>query len=177
MENQLSSDLPTEMPFSRAEWEMVARLPRRVLVAAISAEPDRALHTVAEGHAGIESIAAGRTSDSPLIRLVALTNFEEREAAVDDPTTALEFVDRSAGIAVVLAECHRVAEILADRVSPDEAREYAIWLLGLANSVCAAARTDGELGLGGVHVSSAEREFLDALWRGFTHHVNARHVG
>ena len=56
----------TVTPFTRAEWERLVKLPGRVVVAATSAQADSARHTVHEGLAGIDAIAAGRASASRL---------------------------------------------------------------------------------------------------------------
>ena len=65
MSNQSALRQRTELPFRRAEWELLVRLPGRVVVAATSAHVDPARRTtVAEGLAGIDAIAAGRASAS-----------------------------------------------------------------------------------------------------------------
>jgi hypothetical protein len=155
----------TELPLSRQEWELLTRLPRRVLVAATSAEPDSARQTVAEGLAGIAAIAAGRTADSALVRAIVSEIYAEVD---DDPAVAEEFTDRASGIAVVLAECHTAARILAERTTPADADAYREWLGEIAEAVCRASRSGGLLGIGGVPISPAEREFLVGLDRALT---------
>jgi hypothetical protein len=157
----------TELPLSRQEWDLLTRLPRRVLVAATSAEPDSARHTVAEGLAGIEAIAAGRTASSALVRAVVAEIYAEVDGDDEHPV-AEEFTQRAAGIAAVLGECRTAARVLADRTTPADAKAYRDWLEAIATAVCAAARTGGLLGVGGVAISAAERQFLDELHRALT---------
>jgi hypothetical protein len=142
------------------EWDLLVRLPGRVLVAATSAEPDGARQTVAEGLAGIEAIAAGRASPSRLVRDVVAAIYAERD---DDPPSAEEFTNGWVGIAGVLAECRAVSRTLADRTPSADAAAYRGWLLAIAGTVCAAARTGGIFWLGGEQVTTAERRFLDEL--------------
>jgi len=148
------------------EWELLVRLPGRVLVAATSAQPDNARHTVAEGLAGIEAIAAGRASPSQLVRDVVAAVYAEQLA--DDAPTAEEFTDRPGGIARVLAECRAATRTLAATVSRADADAYRRWLIDIAVTVCAAARTGGLFGLGGDRISTSEARFLDDLSQALT---------
>jgi hypothetical protein len=152
--------------FPPGEWDLLVRLPGRVLVAATSAEPDGARQTVAEGLAGIEAIAAGRASPSRLVRgVVAAIYAEPVDDAddADDAPGAEELTDAWAGIAEVLAECRAASRALADRVPAPDAAAYRGWLLAVAGTVCAASRTGGLFGFGGERVSEAEWRFLDEL--------------
>jgi hypothetical protein len=163
MPSQPTLSQSTELPLSRHEWDLLVRLPRRVLVAATSAEPDSGRHTVAEGLAGIESIAAGRGSHSTLVRQVVAAIYAEQDATDDEPPAAEEFRDRAAGIASVLAEARQAARILGERLPAADAHAYAYWLVAIATSVCEAARSGGFLGVGGALVAPAEQAFLDDL--------------
>ncbi len=153
------SSIASALQFTPAEWHLLVRLPRQVLIAATSAEHDTAKHTVAEGLAGIEAIAAGRASPSRLVRDVVAAIYAEP----DDVPVAGELTDPETGIASVLSECRVAAELLADRTPAPDAAAYRAWLSDIATTVCAAARTGGLLGFGGTPVSEAERLFLDEL--------------
>jgi hypothetical protein len=159
-----SQPIPSQIPSVLApqDWALLVKLPRRVLIAATSAERDNAKHTVAEGLAGIEAIAAGRASTSRLVRDVVAAIYAEPDK---DVPVAEEFSDPEWGIAGVLAECRAAAGALTDRVPPSDAAAYRQWLSDIATTVCAAARSGGVLGFGGTAVSPAERRFLDELSR------------
>jgi hypothetical protein len=150
----------TVTPFTRAEWDRLVKLPGRVVVAATSAQPDSARHTVHEGLAGIDAIAAGRASASRLVRDVVAAIYHEAD---EDRPVAEEFQDRAAGIAAVLAECRDARRLLAERTGRADADAYRNWLVAIATRVCHAARTGGLLGIGGAAVSPAERRFLAEL--------------
>ncbi len=150
--------------FSPEEWELLVRLPGQVVIAATSAEPDGARRTVAEGLAGLDAIAAGRTSQNPLVRNVVATIYAEHD---DAQPAAEEFVDRAGGLAAVLMSCHRAAGLLGERGSVEDRHAYQEWLRTIAERVCNAATTGGVLGLGGERISAAEAEFLDDMARAF----------
>jgi hypothetical protein len=147
----------TELPFRRAEWELLVKLPGRVVVAAVvvagpPAHADPAPRTVAEGLAGIDAIAAGRASASRLVRDIVAAIYDEPD---DDrpPVEELTVVDA----------CRAAGRLLAERVGRVDADAYRHWLVAIATRVCHAARTGATLGLGGQPISTAEREFLARL--------------
>jgi hypothetical protein len=162
----MSNRLRAGLPFARDEWDLLVRLPGRVVVAATSAEPDTSRRTVTEGLVGIDAIAAGRAAASRLVRTVVAAIYEEAD---DDPPAAEEFDDRAAGIADVLDACRLAAGVLAERVGREEADAYGQWISSIATRVCQAARTGGVLGFGGAPVSPAERRFLADLAAAFCH--------
>jgi hypothetical protein len=154
------SPVVSALQFAPAEWDLLARLPRRVLIAATSVEHESTRHTVAEGLAGIEAIAAGRASSSRLVRDVVAAIYAEPD---DDAPVAEELADPRAGVAGMLAECRTAARLLADRTPAIDAAAYRGWLSDIAAIVCAAARTGGMSGSGSTAVSTAEQMFLDEL--------------
>jgi hypothetical protein len=160
MPNQSATRQRTEMPFRRAEWDLLVKLPGRVVVAATSAQADPARRTVAEGLAGIDAIAAGRASVSRLVRDIVAAIYDEPD---DDRPMAEEFTDRGAGIAEVLDGCRAAGQLLAERVGRMDADAYRHWLVAIATRVCHAARTGSLLGFGGEPASPAERRFLTDL--------------
>jgi hypothetical protein len=164
MSNQPVVRRRTELPFSREEWDLLVTLPGRVVVAATSAEPDTARHTVTEGLAGLDAIAAGRASANRLVRTVVAEIYHEAER--DEPVGE-EFNDPAAGIADVLGTCRSAARVLAGRVSREDADAYRHWLESIAARVCHASRTGGLFGFGGYLTSPAERKFLADLGAAF----------
>lgn len=150
----------TRMAYPPAEWALLVRLPARVMIAATSAEADSPRRTVAEGLAGMDAIAAGRASDSDLVRAVVAAIYAESE---DDQPAAEEFTDRAAGLAGVLATCEAAARVLAARADPADSAAYRQWLQNIAARVCRASRFGGVRGIGGDRFSAAERRFLADL--------------
>jgi hypothetical protein len=160
MPSQPSHGQATSLAFAPDEWELLTHLPARVMIAATSAEPDSARRTVAEGIAGLDAIASGRSSDSDLVRAVVSAIYAEAD---DDPPTAQEFTDRAAGLAGVLAACRSASVVLAARADPADAAAYCQWLETIAVRVCGASTSGGMLSVGGERISAAERSFLASL--------------
>jgi hypothetical protein len=159
MSNQVAPRQGTELPFDRTEWDLLVKLPGRVVVAAVlgtgvSAQPDPARRTVAEGLAGIDAIAAGRASASRLVRDVVAAIYDEPDDHGLDPV-----IDT----AEVLDACRSAGRVLRERAGRVDADAYRHWLVTIATRVCHAARTGGLLGLGGQPFSQAERDLLARL--------------
>jgi hypothetical protein len=145
--------------FAPDEWDLLTRLPARVMIAATSAEPDSDRRTVAEGLAGIDAIAAGTVSDSDLVRAAVAAIYAEADP---DPPTAEQFRDRHAGITEVLVNCRTASAVLARRADPADAAAYKQWLQNIAARVCGASRSGG---LFGARTSDSEHKFLADLNR------------
>ena len=150
--------------FTRAEWDLLVRLPGQVVIAATSAEADSPSRTVAEGLAGIDAIAAGLDSANPLVRSVVGAIYAEED---EDAPTAEEFADRAAGLASVITSCRHAGAVLEARCDPADSRAFRDWLTMIAARVCEASRSGGLLGVGGVQISAAERRFLSDMTAAF----------
>jgi hypothetical protein len=156
MPYQPSSKLRTEMCFRREEWDLLVRLPGRLVVAATLAEPDAHPHSVAEGLAGIDAVAAGRSSVSRLVRDVVTAIYDEGLAGD-------EMVDPGTAVAAALIACRSATALLAERVGREDADAYRHWLEAIATRVCHAARTADLFGYTGQPVGPARHRFLRAL--------------
>jgi hypothetical protein len=164
MPYQPSSKLRTDMSFRWEEWEFLVRLPGRLVVAATLAGGDRPRPSVAEGLAGIDAVAAGRSSVSRLVRDVVAAIYDEGQ---DDEPPAEEVQDPATAAAAVLIACRSAAALLADRVGREDADAYQHWLESIAARVCHAASAGGLFGPTGQPVGHAQRRFLAALSRAF----------
>jgi hypothetical protein len=130
------------------------------MIAATSAEADSPRRTVAEGLAGMDAIAAGRASDSDLVRAVVAAIYAQSE---DDQPAAEEFTDHAAGLAGVLTTCEAATQVLAARADPADSAVYRQWLQTIAARVCGASRSRGVPRIGGDRFSAAEVSFLADL--------------
>ena len=154
----------TEFGFTDSEWGLLVGLPQSVLTAASAAEEDGTRRTLAENAAGLEAIAEGRESPSPLVAAVA----GELVSRVGDPETgeelpAIEPTDPAAYAADVLGQARAAADLLAVKAEAGEAGAYKHWLVTIAEQVVTAAPSGGMLGVGGDVVSDTERKFRDQL--------------
>jgi hypothetical protein len=164
MSNHSVTRRRTELGLRREEWDLLVKLPGRVVVAATSVRADPARRTVPEGLAGIDAIAAGRAAASRLVRDVVTAIYAEPD---DDLPTTDGFADRAAGRTEVLAACRVATRLVAERAGRAEADAYRHWLVAIAARVCRAAPTNGLLGLGGRPIGPAERRFLAELEAAF----------
>lgn len=144
------------LAFDRDEWELIVTLPRRVLIAALaSASADG--RATAEPIVGIEAIAAGLASPSPLVREVVGSIYSESHR---EPEELIGGGD--VGAVQTLAACRYASEVLGARCDPGDATAYRQWVshiaavvIGVAQGSAASAPT-GRVGL-------AESRFLYAL--------------
>jgi hypothetical protein len=158
--NLLSARESALLAFEPHEWELLTRLPARVVIAATSAELDSDKRTVSEGLAGINAIAAGGGSGSGLVSAIVSAIYAEAEP---DPPAAEQFRDRDTGITEVLVGCRAAALVLHERASAADAAAYREWVEAIARTVCGAAKSGGVLGVGGRTLSANEQRFLHDL--------------
>lgn len=143
--------------FADHEWRLITQLPAEVMVTTVTSHAGGGpRHTVAEGLAGLDAIAAGRVSDSDLVRAVVAAIYAEPESDTERPSLA---TDRGR----VLADCRRVAEILRASADPADAAAYCHWVQQVAVRVCRAAGSGGGFGLAGERADATERSFLGDL--------------
>ena len=121
-----------EPPLSPAEWELLVRLPRHVILAAAKGKPQHAGASDAlrspgapDSAAAHAAVDAGRDATSQLVRgVVAVIRSAE--------TPAASYTDRAVDQAGVLSECHIAAQILHERLPLADATAYQDWLLSVA---------------------------------------------
>jgi hypothetical protein len=159
--------------FVAEEWRLVTKLPAEVMIATISLQDGGSRRTVAEGLAGLDAIAAGRGSDSDLVRAVVAAIYAEPEDDRPPPDHPAQPPQLDAGDprARVLADCRRVVGILRAGADPADSAAYRHWVQQVAVRVCHASRSSGVLGVGadsggvaaGDRISPLERQFLADL--------------
>lgn len=164
--SQFNAGWPVPVPaagqgLDPAQWRLLVRLPADVMMAAISVQDGGAGRTVPEGLAGLDAIAAGRGSDSDLVRAVVSAIFAQHEEPPGGPERPeLAPAERQAQ---VLRDCRTAVELLRSEVDPADAAAYRHWVRQIAVRVLGAARSGGLLGLGNERLSAAEQAFLDQL--------------
>ncbi|RKN43623.1 hypothetical protein D7223_21265 [Micromonospora endolithica] len=137
----------TTAVYSAAEWDLLTSLPGRVVVAATSAGPGRPTRGVAAGVAGLDAVAAGRSSDSDLVRAVVATVYARDDAAPP--------VERLADLVDLLAACRAAVRVLGRRADPADSAAYRQWVQSVAARVCQAPPAGS--------ISPADRRLLDRL--------------
>jgi hypothetical protein len=123
------------------------------MAAAAAEEADG--HAAAEGIAGIEAIASGLASPSPLVRDVVASIYSESH---QEPEELL-----GAGDALqTLAACRYAGELLAAHSTPEDAEAYRGWLRHIAAVVSGVAQGRSGTGASG-RGALAQSRFLYAL--------------
>jgi hypothetical protein len=149
--------------FSAVEWAILTDLPERIVASAITADPISGLGAILEEVAGLTQLSHGamRRPESSLVQEVFAEYKEGGEGEARTLELSQQGIEQLVPETVELAA--RVAELLAERVPPEESAAYAAWLRETAESVCGAARSGGILGIGGRRVSEEEEAFLAQL--------------
>lgn len=147
--------------YTRAEWDLLVRLPGRMVAAATSDETFGARQSVIEALAGLNAIAAGRGSPNALVRQVVGTIYAELD--LDSPSTRnVANADETVSLAPILAACRQAAAILADHGSDADRLAYEKWLESIAIGVCDASPMTGDVGATMMRVAT-ERYLLAEL--------------
>ncbi|MEU1751502.1 hypothetical protein ABZ436_02405 [Micromonospora matsumotoense] len=134
----------TTAAYSAAEWDLLTTLPGRVLVAAASG-PGRPARDVAAGLVGLDAVAAGRASDSDLVRAVVAAIYARHDSTAA-PAGGL------GNPADLPPACRAAVRVLRRRADPADSAAYRQWVESVAVRVCRSAAPD-----------PADRRFLDRL--------------
>ncbi|MEU8212712.1 hypothetical protein AB0B85_26330 [Micromonospora sp. NPDC049044] len=145
----------TTAVYSAAEWDLLVSLPGRVLVATAAPGPGRPERGVRAGLAGLDAVAAGRASDSDLVRAVVAAIYA-RHDGTSPPT------ERLADPVDLLATCRAASRVLGRRADPADSAAYRQWVQSVAARVCRAVPGPGERRVD-QHATPADRRFLDRL--------------
>jgi hypothetical protein len=149
----------------REDWELLVRLPGRLVVAVTVAEREApASRAVAEGIAGVDAIAAGRLSASRLVRDVVAAIYDETG---DEPVTVPEMPGPATAVAEFTIACRSAATVLDERVGREDADAYQHWLESIAARVCRAAHAGEVFSPVRSYPGEVERRFLDAVSTAF----------
>jgi hypothetical protein len=143
------------LAFEPEERELVVTLPRRVLLAAAAAAPADG-RRAAEGIAGIEAIASGLASPSPLVRDIVSAIYAESH---QDPAGTTD--DADVRTVQTLAACRYAAQVVAARCSALDASAYRAWLLHIAAVATGVGQGVSQPGAG--QVGLGDSRFLYTL--------------
>ncbi|MFC8847279.1 MULTISPECIES: hypothetical protein [unclassified Micromonospora] len=174
----------TTAAYSAAEWGLLTGLPGRVLVAAAAPAPGDPSRGVAAGLAGLDAVAAGRASDSDLVRAVVAAIYARDDAtgyarddatgyARDDATGyardggvsyardggSADAADRCTGPVDLLTACRATVRVLHRRADPADSAAYRQWV----QSVAARVRRATAGAPAGAAATPDDRSFLDRL--------------
>jgi hypothetical protein len=149
----------TTAPYPPEDWQLLVRLPGRVIVA-VSSGPENPARAVAEGLAGLDGIAAGRAFDSELVRAVVAAIYAESD---DGHSAPVRSHPADGGLTDLLRSCRAAVQVLARHADPADSAAYRQWVQSVAARVCRAAGPDGRPRPFGDPVEPAQRALLDRL--------------
>jgi hypothetical protein len=150
----------TTAGYAADEWQLIIRLPGRVIVAASSTGADNPVRAVTEGLAGLDGIAAGRSFDSELVRAVVAAIYAESD---DGHSAPVQAGHADGGLGELLRSCRVAVQTLARHADPADSAAYRQWVQSVAARVCRAAGPDGRPRPFGDPVDPAQRRLLDQL--------------
>jgi hypothetical protein len=154
----------TRADFAPEEWELLLRAPYSVAYAVVTASPSGLVGVLQE--LAVVGMVVEETRDrgaaTALVNAIVADLARQEDQPEPPPAEAGAARETRAG---ALETCHRVAELLAARATPEEATEYRHWLLALGRRVATAAREGSLLGFGGTPVSAEEAAALDEIAR------------
>ncbi|WP_207919365.1 hypothetical protein [Micromonospora sp. KC207] len=142
----------TTAVYSAAEWDLLTGLPGRVLVAAAAPAPGDPPRGVAAGLAGLDAVAAGRASDSDLVRAVVAAIYARHDGTAAPADRLTDPVD-------LLAACRAAVRLLRQRADPADSAAYRQWV----QSVAARVRRATAGAPAGMAATPADLRFLDRL--------------
>jgi hypothetical protein len=156
-----------EAELTESEWALLSDLPRLAAFGAMAADEGDAITATRELWAGMMELAQAahsRYTGNALIQEIAQASAQDDDGA-DVSRSGWKPGSAPLGEAVIaqaLETARAARPVLAERVSTEEAAEYAAWVLGIARAATEAART-GLFGLGGEQVTAREAAFLRDL--------------
>jgi hypothetical protein len=164
-ERENEGDVTVRSEFTPEERNLLVRLPRWVVGAAVHVHEEGASRTQQKLDNGFLAVANGRSMGNPLIAELAAATLkvydEDPKASGVDPSTV-------EGRDLVIGYAQTAMTILRAKADDVDATTYRRWLLDITDFVITDVRHE-RIGFGGVHVHPDEKQFrskLSAVTRG-----------
>jgi hypothetical protein len=146
----------TKVDYTKEEWESLVRAPLTAAMAVVASSPSGPIGVLKEMFAVGKGLLAGAEgTTNPLIAAVVA----DVKAGNRPSMPAERPRDLAQAKTQALGACREVSALL-DRKAPGEAEGFRRWLLATAQRAAEAAKEGGFLGIGGAHVSDAEKAAL-----------------
>ena len=152
--------MTTKADYTDEEWAALRRAPLVAGLAVSFADPGGPIELTKESMAARRAIAKPPGDEPLLITLSQDAMAHERENA--DLKHALDLKASSAREQIA-DELRRVAGIVSQKATPEEAAAFREWMLTAAQDAANAAKEGGFLGIGAVRVSEGEERMLATL--------------
>lgn len=145
--------------YTAEEWELVASGPAIAGMTIVVADP--AFFGAMKESAAIARaiLEAGQKSKVELIRAIgAASSSGHKYKTPDLPKDQ----GTDGALKILIAECQRAVKVVQEK-SPEEADDYARYLLAIAQVTAQSSKEGGFLGIGATRVSEQETATLDRL--------------
>jgi hypothetical protein len=152
--------MTSKADFTAEEWEALRRAPLVAGLAVSFADPGGPIELTTESMAAQRAIAAPPGDHELLIALSQDAMAHRRENA--DLKHALDLHPRTAPQQIA-DELRRVAGIVSEKATPEEADAFRQWMVAAARDAADAAKEGGFMGIGAVRVSEGEERMLATL--------------
>jgi len=157
--------MTTAVDYTDDEWQLLVDVPMMV-GAAVMLIGKSGLGSMKESFAmAQETIAAVKDyPDNELIQAIVHARIHEKKrATIESLDNPYRGVEREEFLQATKKKAEAVAELLAKKSTPEEAREYKEWAFYIGDKVANAASEGGFLGFGGEQFSDEERNALNEL--------------
>ena len=152
--------MTSKADFTEEEWEALRRAPMVAGLAVSFADPGGPIELTKESMAAQRAIAEPPGDHELLIALSQDAMAHRRESA--DLKNALDLKARTAPEQIA-EELRRVAGIVSEKATPEEADAWRQWMVTAAQDSANAAKEGGFMGIGAVRVSEGEERMLATL--------------
>jgi Ni,Fe-hydrogenase I small subunit len=151
--------MSTQADYTAEEWNLVTSGPVIAGTTIIVADP-AFFGAIKESAAIAQAIvASGQTSQVELIQAIAAAGrggqkYQTPDVPKDQGTEG--------AMKMLIAECRRAVKLVKEK-SPDEAKDYAQYLVYIARVTAESSKEGGFLGIGATRVSEQESAAIDRL--------------
>jgi len=152
--------MTTKADYTDEEWEALRRAPMVAGLAVSFADPGGPIELTKESMAARKAIADPPGDEQLLIALSQDAMAHRRESA--DLKNALDLKARTAPEQIA-EELRRVAGIVSEKATPEEADAWRQWMVTAAQDSANAAKEGGFMGFRAERVSEGEQQMLDRL--------------
>jgi hypothetical protein len=149
--------MATQSDFSQEEWNKIIELPLSIGTAVIVTPQAGPVQFVQEISSLMQFIGDSKASPIPLVAAVAQAIASRKP--VHEESTTMGGAAEQTGEQLQRQLLDHIAEankLLEARISVEEATDYKLWLIQVAERVAQAAKEGTFLGLGGTRVTEAE---------------------
>jgi hypothetical protein len=151
--------MSTQADYTAEEWNLVTSGPVVAGTTIVVADP-AFFGAIKESAAIAQAIvASGQTSQVELIQAIAAAGkggqkYQTPDVPKDQGTEG--------AMKMLIAECRRAVKLVKEK-SPDEAKDYAQYLVYIAQVTAESSKEGGFLGIGATRVSEQETAAIDRL--------------